>query len=297
MQSTYTPRFVSLCSTLEVRGLACNLREWGSPDAPLLVMLHGHRDSSISWQFTVDALKGDWRIVAPDWRGFGHSGWAEQGYWYQDYMADLDALLERLSPNDPVNILAHSLGGNIANTYAGVRPERVARLAAIDGFGLRHRGSADAPAHLARWLASWREPVREHKPYAAVDEMAARLAKANERMDMPRARFLAAHQHRQLADGALVWCFDPAHTRPFATLHNIDEWAACWRQVVCPVLWIGSGRVFPSGIESGEYNFDWRLRQIPHVRFERIEGTSHNVHHDAPQQLAALVEDFMTHAS
>lgn len=293
MQPVYSPRLVSRCSTLEVRGLACNLREWGPQDAPMLVMLHGHRDSSISWQFTVDALQRDWHVVAPDWRGFGHSGWAEQGYWHQDYMADLDTLLEKLSPQEPVKILAHSLGGNVANTYAGVRPERVAKLAAIDGFGLRHRGSDETPAHLAKWLGAWRAPVRGHKPYAELEEMAARLAKANERMDMPRARFLATHQHRQMADGTLVWSFDPAHARPFATLHRIDEWAACWRQITCPVLWIGSGRVFPPGLDGSDLDFDWRLQQIAHAQFQRIEGTSHNVHHDAPQQLAGLVERFM----
>jgi len=291
MSEIYQPKRVSRCRIIELRGLSCNLREWGDEGAPLLVMLHGHRDSSISWQFTVDHLTRSWHVVAPDWRGFGHSGWNPQGYWMHDYMADLDTLLEMISPGAPVDILSHSLGGNVSNTYAGVRPERVRRLMAIDGYGLRHRSVEEAPGQLARFLAAWREPVRPHRPYASTEEMGERLLRANERLGADRARFLARHQSRQAPEG-FVWSFDPAHARPFATLHRVDEWAACWRKITCPLFWIGSGTIFPPGLEGTELDFEWRLKQIPHLRFHRIEGSSHNVHHDAPQQLAQLAEEF-----
>lgn len=292
MSEVYQPLKPSRCRPMLLRGVEYNIREWGEAGAPLLVMLHGHQDSSISWQFTVDHFKRDWRVVAPDWRGFGHSAWNAQGYWMLDYMADLDALLEVLSPQEPVDILSHSLGGNVSNTYAGVRPDRVRRIIAIDGFGLRHRPSEDAPVQFERFLKGWREPLRGHRPYESTEEMAQRLMKANAKLDAPRARFLAGHQSRQCEDGSLVWSFDPGHARPFGTLHKIDEWAACWRRITCPALWIGSGSVFPPGIEGSDFGFEWRLQQIPHARFERIEGTSHNVHHDAPQRVAEIAEDF-----
>ena len=122
---------------LDIRGLRYHVRGWGDPEAPKLFMLHGWMDVSASFQFTVDALKGDWQILAPDWRGFGLSEWGKMVYWFPDYIADLDWLLAELSPDEPATIVGHSMGGNIAGLYAGVRPERVARLILAEGFGIR----------------------------------------------------------------------------------------------------------------------------------------------------------------
>ena len=175
-----------------------------------------------------------------------------------------------------------------------MRAERVERVCSLDGFGLRTGSAEDAPGHLEKFLAAWRQPAPTPRHYADVTAMAERLMVANKKLDRPRALFLAAHQHRQLDDGSLVWSFDPAHSRPFATLHRVDEWGACWRQIECPALWISSDRVFPPSMQKDmQYTFEWRLEQVPHVQFHRLAGTGHNVHHDAPEQVAALVEDFM----
>ena len=71
------------------------VRHWGDESAPKLFMIHGWMDISASFQFVVDAFKRDWHVIAPDMRGFGHSGWAKGGYWFPDYLADLEALLDR----------------------------------------------------------------------------------------------------------------------------------------------------------------------------------------------------------
>ncbi len=294
IDGSYTPRIPSITRRVEIRGLGYNVREWGDPSAPLLVLVHGHRDASSTFQFIVDLFKKDWRVVSPDWRGFGHTDWAPHGYWYQDYVADLDALLEVLSPDAPVRLAGHSLGGNISNVYAGVRPERVARVCSLDGFGLRTGKAEDAPGHLEKFLAAWRQPTPTPRPYPDVTAMAERLMAANGKLDRPRALFLAAHQHRKLDDGSLVWSFDPAHSRPFATLHRVDEWGACWRRIEAPALWISSDRVFPPSMQKdSEYTFEWRLQQVRDVSFHRLAGTGHNVHHDAPELVADLIEEFM----
>jgi len=292
----YVPQKRSRTRAMNLRGVEYVIREWGQADDPLLVMLHGHRDAAITFQFVVDAFARNWRVICPDWRGFGHSGWSPGGYWHQDYLADLDTLLEILSPDAPVRLVGHSLGGNIANVYAGVRPDRVCRVASIDGFGLRTRTAEDTPTHLEKWLAAWREPAPQPRPYPSVEAMAERLTQANPRLDRARALFLAAHQHRRRDDGAgegsYVWSFDPAHARPFATLHRVDEWAACWRRIACPALWIGSDRVFPPGIHTDSLSFEWRLEQVSDLTFHRIPDTGHNVHHDAPAIVAGLIEEF-----
>ncbi|MDH3533982.1 MAG: alpha/beta fold hydrolase, partial [Gammaproteobacteria bacterium] len=108
-----------------IRGVDYAVSEWGNPDAPLLVYLHGWADTGSTFQFVVDQLQESWRVVAPDWRGFGRSDCACTSYWFPDYLADLQALLDIYSPEHPVRLIGHSMGGNVASLYAGSMPERV----------------------------------------------------------------------------------------------------------------------------------------------------------------------------
>lgn len=286
----YVPARPSRVESHAVRGLSYRFRYWGPRDGNVLLCLHGHRDCAATFQFMIDALQDDWRIVAPDWRGHGGSGWAQQGYYYHDYLADLDVILDFVSPDLPVAILGHSLGGNIACVYAGVRPERVSRVASIDGFGLKGRPAGDAPDHLRSWLESWRkQPVS--RVYDTIEAMAERLRAANKRLTSDKALFLAREMAREVERG-LTWSFDPAHQRPFPALYRVDEWAACWARITAPVLWIAAGDRFERLARTGPEGFDWRISQFRNGSSVQIEGTGHNIHHDVPDELAKVVEAF-----
>src|SRR5262245_20969023 len=87
-----------------LRGLRHRLLWWGEKSDTPVVLLHGWGDCSETWQFLVDCLPADWSLVGLDWRGFGGSEWSPQGYWFPDYFADLEALLEQLSPGKPVRV-------------------------------------------------------------------------------------------------------------------------------------------------------------------------------------------------
>ena len=98
----------SRSETVPIRGLDYHVRLWCDTRAPLLVLLHGSQDVSASWQFVVDALEHDWHVLAPDWRGHGLSGRSRaDSYWFPDYVADLDALLERFTPEAPARLVGH----------------------------------------------------------------------------------------------------------------------------------------------------------------------------------------------
>jgi len=186
---------------LPVRGLRCHLREWGEPGAPQLVLLHGWMDVSASFQFVVDALERQWHVLAPDWRGFGLS---DKGpgdcYWFPDYMADLDAILDAISPEAPAVVIGHSMGGNVALLYAGVRPARVRAVVNLEGFGLKDTTPEMAPVRYARWLDDLKTPPVARR-YATVAEVGERLRRNNPRLDPERAAFLARHWSRRTADG------------------------------------------------------------------------------------------------
>ena len=108
---------------ITVRGLRTHVRHWGREGAPTIFMVHGWMDVAASFQFVVDCLDGDWHVIAPDWRGFGLSERTHSDtYWFPDYVADLDVLLEHYSPGEAVNLLGHSMGGNVVSLYAGMHP-------------------------------------------------------------------------------------------------------------------------------------------------------------------------------
>ncbi|PND37408.1 alpha/beta hydrolase [Paucibacter aquatile] len=293
---------------LELRGLRHHLMHWRSEAAsehstasaqPLLVMVHGWMDVGASFQFVVDALSAlnDRRpIVTLDWRGFGLSDNAPgSNYWFPDYLADLDALLDRLSPEAPVDLLGHSMGGNIVMSYAGVRPERVRRLINLEGFGLPEAKPEQAPGRLATWLKELKE-APQLRPYASVEAVAQRLMKTNPRLSPDKAAWLAPHWSRQQADGSWHLLADPAHKRANPILYRKDEIVAGWKLITAPTLWVEGEASDLSQFWGDRYpraDFEARLSAVPRLEKHRIADAGHMLHHDQPEALARCLEDFL----
>ena len=183
-----------------LRGQGHRVLTWGEPAAPKLFLLHGWMDVAASFQFLVDALARDWYVIAPDLRGFGGSDRQPQGYWYPDYIADLEALLAVFAPGEAASLVGHSLGGNVVMHYAGIRPERVRAVVSLDGFGIPAEAPEKAPKKYRRWLDALAAPA-EFKPYANLGAVADRLQKNNRRLVRDQALFLAAHWAEVLPDG------------------------------------------------------------------------------------------------
>jgi pimeloyl-ACP methyl ester carboxylesterase len=284
----------SRSTLIPVRGLRCHVREWGDPTAPRLFLLHGWMDVSASFQFTVDELQRQWFVIAPDWRGFGLSQWTNQGYWFPDFIADLDAILERYSADEPARIVGHSMGGNVANLYAGIRPERVQKLVLAEGFGLPPTKPDEAPLRYARWLAENREPP-VLKTYRSFEEVAQRLKKNNPRLGDERARYLAPHWAEEWPDGTIHLRADPSHKMVNPVLYRLEEAMACWRRITAPVLWLWSDSDWMAKFMGNERaSLDSYRACFRSLREETVAGASHMMHHDQPAALARAIEAFMT---
>jgi len=281
---------------LNIRGLRYHVRAWGREQAPKLFMLHGWMDVSASFQFLVDALHKDWHILAPDWRGYGLTEWPQDGYWFHDYLADLDALLRELSPDAPVNVVGHSLGGNVAGLYAGVRPERVRALVSLEGFGIPAGSDGQAPGRMLKWLDAIADPP-QLRPYATLAEAADRLQKTNPRLLRGRAEFLAAHWAETLPYGTVRLRADPRHKLPFPTVSHVGEWLATWRRITAPVLWvIATESHIKAWATKSEGEWKERIGAVPNLALEKIAGAGHMLHHDQPAAVAKLIEDFLESA-
>jgi len=276
-----------------IRDLRYHVREWGDPQAPKMFLLHGWMDVSASFQFLVDCLERDWHVIAPDWRGFGQTDWAPGGYWFPDYYADLDALLNLYQPDAPVNLAGHSMGGNVACTYAGIHPRRIAKLVSLEGFGAGRTTPADAPARYARWLDQLATPP-VFKTYASFEAVAARMQKSNPRLTATRARFLAEHWAHETGARTVELRSDPRHKTVNPVLSRIDELLACWRRITAPVLWLrGDASSAPGWRSDDDSQFAERKSAFSDLREITLVDCGHMLHHDQPARVAAAVETFL----
>jgi pimeloyl-ACP methyl ester carboxylesterase len=304
MPVTYVARRVAPSRFVPLRGLSYHVRVWGDPAAatprqPALVLLHGWMDVGASFQFVVDALAeaGFERcIVAPDWRGFGLTEAPHaDGYWFPDYLGDLDALLEALLPGQAIDLAGHSMGGNVAMSYAGVRPERVRRLVNLEGFGMPRTVPEQAPARLAQWLDELKLP-QSLRDYASLDEVAARLVKNNPRLSADRAAWLAANWARPRDDGRWHVLGDPAHKRVNPILYRVDEILATWGRIAAPLLWVEGDATDIArwwGTRYTRAEFHERLSVVPQVERHVLADCGHMLHHDQPEALARLLVRFL----
>ena len=276
-----------------IRGLRYHVRTWGEAHHPRIFLLHGWMDVSASFQFLVERFSGDWHVVAPDWRGFGLTEWARDGYWFPDYYADLDALLDLYQPGAPVNLVGHSMGGNIAGTYAGLRPEAsAAGHARRDGHAAhRHRvGAQTAGAMDGRAARSARSSslrlVRRSRGAAEAQQSAPSRRSAGA---VPRAPLGARKPTAAASPCAATRATRPAN--PY--LYRIEEALAVWRRVTAPALLVnGRDSHIQAWLKDSPGAARGAQSSFPELAGGRARGLRA---HDAPRstaRLAAVIECF-----
>ncbi|MDJ0748795.1 MAG: alpha/beta hydrolase [Woeseiaceae bacterium] len=287
MRNVYQPIRRSLQREFDIRRARYSVTEWGNPDAPLLIYLHGWADTGSTFQFVVDAMRRDWHVVAPDWRGFGRSSVDCASYWFPDYLADLDELLYIYAPDEPVRMVGHSMGANVAALYAGTMPERVKAFVNLEGFGLVDSDPQDAPDRYRKWLEETRagQVFLEYRDLAALAE---RIAGRNPNMSALQAAFVAAEWAEEQDDGRMLLRADPNHKLPNPVLYRRSEAEACWNRITAEVLLVTGG-----GSELARRFADFTEASCPADREVRIENAGHMLHFEAPGELAAEIEGFL----
>ena len=285
-----------------IRNLQYHVQIWGepSPDKTPLVMVHGWMDVAASYQFVVDAFQQDHYVIAPDWRGYGKTPSGEvDNYWFPDYMADLDFLLDHYAPDRPVNLIGHSLGGNVVMLYGGVRPERIRRLVNLEGFGLPATTPDMAPARYAKWMDELKKLHRgemDLRAYDAVSGVARRLMKTNPRLSQDKADWLARHWATENAVGKWTILGQPAHKVISAHLYQSEEVLELYRRLTMPVLAVEASDNSLDLWWKGKFTLEQyheRIKSVPNAEISLIHDAGHMMHHDQPDILAGLIERFI----
>ena len=287
---------------MPIRTLNNHVLQWGEPvpGQPPLVMMHGWMDVAASFQFVVDALQQERHVIAADWRGYGLTESSKtDNYWFADYLADLDFLLDHYSPDHPVDLLGHSMGGNVVMLYAGVRPGRIRRLINLEGFGMPSTRPEQAPARYAKWmdeLKSLHKGELDLRAYPDAAGVAQRLMKTNPRLSQDKADWLAQHWARPNAHGQWEILGDPAHKIVNAHLYQVPEALEIYKRISAPLLAVEARENRLDKWWQGRYSlakYHERLQHVPDMRVGHIADAGHMLHHDQPEALAALIEDFL----
>lgn len=306
MERMYQVKRPSNSEFVPIRNLTYHVRTWGTPSparAPL-VLVHGWMDVAASYQFVLDAFSeafaGGRHIIAPDWRGYGltETG-GHDNFWFPDYLADLDFLLDHYAPGRPVDLVGHSMGGNVVMLYAGVRPERIRRLVNLEGFGMPATKPSQASGRYAKWMDELKRLHRGElalKAYADVSGVARRLMRTNPRLSQDKAEWLARHWARENVQGQWEILGDPAHKITNAQLYRVDEVLESFQRISAPTLAVEADNNQMAQWWDGKYTLDeyhQRLRQVPRLTQAVISDAGHMLHHDQPAALARLIEDFL----
>jgi pimeloyl-ACP methyl ester carboxylesterase len=260
--------------------------DWGNPEKPPLLLIHGGRDHARNWDWVAEDLRRDFHVIAPDLRGHGDSQWSVGGsYAMVDYTLDVSQLLRALAIEE-ITIIGHSLGGSIALQYTGTYPEHVKKIVAIEGLGpppemLRE----NPPAHkrMRVWIGEMRALAgrRPHR-YATLDDAVRRMQDANPRLTPEQARHLTIFGSYRDEDGTYLWKFDNYVRASSPYLFNMIDAHDIWKQITCPVLLLRGTESWASDPE-----IDGRAKAFRSYTFFNVEKAGHWVHHD---QLAIFLQ-------
>ncbi len=268
--------------------------DWGNPEGEPLLLVHGGRDHCRNWDWVAQSLRHQWHIIAPDLRGHGDSDWSADGHYdMASYIYDLAQLVHQ-KQLAPVTILAHSLGGNIALRYAGLYPDMVKSIVAIEGLGfspkvLAERAKKSYDQRLRDWIEEKRSFAgRLSRRYASTDEALERMKSENKHLSPEQAYHLTVHGTSQNEDGTYSWKFDnyvrawPAFDMPSSEIEKL------WKKITSPTLLVYGEESWASSPEK-----DGRAKFFSNATVKGFSGAGHWVHHDQLTPFLELVRSFL----
>ena len=269
--------------------------DWGNPDGPPMLLIHGGRDHCRNWDWVAEHFAKDYHIIAPDLRGHGDSQWEASGNYTQiSYVYDIAQLLQQKNMHD-VTVIGHSLGGAIALMYTALFPERVKKLVAIEGMGPSPSLAAkQAEISINDRVRSWIDDMRKlsgrlPRRYDTLDDAFKRMRDENPHLSEEQARHLTLHGANQNEDGTYSWKFDN-YVRVFSMsgLPN-EEVKKMYGEISCPTLLMRGEESWASDPVA-----DGRTQcfNCP-IEYQSFANAGHWVHHDQLDGFVDRVSEFL----
>lgn len=264
---------------LSINGLTLQYRDWGDPQLPPLLVLHGLGAHAHSWDHVAAALADHYRIIVPDLRGHGRSSWAP-AYTWQLFLEDALNLITAIGLPQ-VAVCGHSLGGRVAYMLASRHPEYITRLIIAEATPLEPPSDdRSGPA-----------PAPDIERYSTIEEALAEVYRRQPYADKPTLRHEVEHGLMLDADGRWTWRMDPALQ------------TAWWRGQLSPgpaLEWPALARIrCPSVVMYGVHSIPFEraaavARAIPGGQLVALPAAAHDLPNEDPAGFISALRAFLT---
>lgn len=285
----------SSCYYLSQR-LRLHYVDWGNPEAPPLLLVHGGRDHARSWDWVARALRDRFHVIAPDLRGHGDSSWAiGSSYHHYEFVYDLAQLVDVVAgETGQVTMVGHSFGGSIISQYASSFPDRLERIVNIEGFGpppelIERWSTTSIPDQTRNWVDQLRGlAARMPRRYPTIRDAARRMQQENPSLSEEQANHLTVHGVARNEDGTYSWKFDNYFRSFPPRVWDPDDMTNLWSRILCPVLLVRGADSWAIDPEA-----QGRLAALPQGRQVTIPKAAHWVHHDNFDAFVGAAGDFL----
>jgi pimeloyl-ACP methyl ester carboxylesterase len=262
-----------------VNGLRIHYLDWGTDGKPPLIMLHGIGRVAHTFDHIAPHFVSNYHVMAVDMRGHGDSDWDPKGaYLVEDYTKDIEGLAEQLHLRNIV-IWGNSTGGRVAQVFAGLHPELVAKVISEDVGPERPTQVAES---VTRQLKQ-----EDEKGWASEEELLTQLKTSNSRTPEQILRAYAHYGSKHRADGRVIWKRDPAIGNGFVPT---ELWRFV-RQIKSSIIYVVGGRstIVPAATQE-------ELKKVlPQAEIVTIPGVGHYPSEEATTAYLAIVDKFLAH--
>ena len=268
---------------VNANGMRFHYLEWGNPDNPPMLLLHGFAQTCHSWDFVALGFSDNYRVIVLDQRGHGDSDWASDGdYSPETQQKDISGVVNELGLENFV-LMGLSMGGRNSFTYAANNSGKVKALVVVDA----------APQNMQQGTQNIRSFVQQDDELDSVDAFVERVLQYNPRRDPQQVRGSIMHNIKELPSGKWTWKYDRALRSPGRRMGSDAEtekrlWGYI-ESLQCPTLLVRGGASDIVAMDTAD-----RMHQaIPNSRIATIDGAGHLVMGDSPSGFQSAVTDFL----
>ena len=274
--------------SVDINGLEFHVRYWRGSGSPI-VLLHGLASTCQIWEQAAPILVSDYRVIAMDQRGHGHSAKPDHGYDFSSVGNDLMGLIEAKGLEQPI-VVGHSWGGDVALEFAVAHPGVARGICLIDGGmiepSVRYGSLADAREQMAPpiftgvTLDQFVERIRTRRdPAVMTPEFEAVILANFEVLEGNTIRaWLSRDNHLRIIDA--LWDHHPPQLFP---------------KVECPALVLPARRDdSPEAAERNErraQSVQTAVDALPKGKVVWLEDSVHDVPVQRPQLVAGVIKE------
>lgn len=261
-------------------GISMAYAPLGNPHGTPVVLIHGYTDSDLDWASLIPYLSKNFRLIVIDLRGHGESSKPECCYTRYDFAYDVKLLLDKLRVRR-ADIVGHSLGSLVAQTFAEMWPARTARLVLISS-------TAGPPPKSAAPQYDWTAQIRRPRDPIDPDSKFMRQWWASPNPVDPA--FLRRERRNAARIPVSVWLAVLNQSLSDAALRALSSTLS---RLEAPTLliWGSADPIMLPAMRRG------LRRALPHAKVVIFPGLGHNPFWEDPRGCAAVINAFLDPAA